>query len=330
MPAPRVPGAAAPDLVLRAPAKINLGLRILRRRRDGYHEIHTRLATIALSDILGFTRVSAPPGTPPEIECAGPETAGVPTGPTNLVARATALLSEAAGTPLPAIRIRLDKRIPAGAGLGGGSSDAATTLLGVNRLLGLGFPRSRLHRLAARIGMDAPFFLYRGFALATGRGDCVFPLAGPAPALPLVLLLPEFAVPTPEAFRGLGLAPGESRGAQPGAAGTGTIPSPPGASPSRDIATRLARIDLRNDLETSSQLRKMPIPDAVPAMRRALMREGALGAAMTGSGSAVFGVFADVAAAARAAAGLAGATWFRPVATRTMGRTEPMAARLPC
>lgn len=182
-------------LLVKAPAKVNLGLRVFGRRRDGYHQVRTLLAAVDWSDTLCFE----PGGHGVRLECSDPE---IPTDGRNLVLKAVSRLEEHLGRRLPGVRIRLEKRIPVGRGLGGGSSDAAAALTALNRLFDLGLRRPTLVRLAARIGMDVPFFLYGGLAVATGRGEQVFPLAA-APELWLVLLLPDFGVATEAAYRSL-------------------------------------------------------------------------------------------------------------------------------
>ena len=321
------PAAGPPPLVVRAPAKVNFGLRVLGRRADGYHRIRTRLATIALWDELRFE----PGGRGARLRSVG-EAGGdpIPGGRENLVLRAAEGLESAVGRPLPGVSILLRKRIPAGRGLGGGSSDAAATLTGLNRLFRLGRSRAELHRTAAAIGMDVPFFLYGGAAVAGGRGDAVFPLAEPRgaapPPLPLVLLLPRFGISTAAAYRGLdpassGRGPERDPGRRP-------------AAPVGRIADLRGRPDFdggpsfpsspdgfRNDLERSAVLESTALGREIGEMRRALLTSGALASAMSGSGSAVYGVFDDPAAAEEAARRLDGREW-RAVATRTVSRSE--------
>ena len=150
-------------------AKINLTLEVLGRREDGYHEVRTILQTIDLADTITFEE-----STELSVESSDPSLAGEE----NLVWRAADLLKRSDGHPGGA-RIRLEKRIPMNMGLGGGSSDAATTLLGLNTLWGLGLDPAALHGLAASLGSDVPFFLTGGTCLGTGRGDETSPLPGP-------------------------------------------------------------------------------------------------------------------------------------------------------
>jgi 4-diphosphocytidyl-2-C-methyl-D-erythritol kinase len=155
------------DLV--APAKLNLVLEVTGRRADGYHEIASLMQTIDLAD-----RVRLEEAHSLEIEVQGQQVLGVPVeGPRNLAYRAAHALAEAARLPNVGARIVLEKRIPAGMGLGGGSSDAAAVLRGLNRLWGLDLDRKRLSRMAAEIGSDVAFFLWGGSALVRGRGELV-------------------------------------------------------------------------------------------------------------------------------------------------------------
>lgn len=177
-----------------APAKINLSFEIKDRRADGFHEIETLMAPISLSDRL-------------TIEANGNEDGGVllscddlslPTGEGNLVVRAAKLFREATNNRA-GIKIALEKKIPHGAGLGGGSSDAASTLLGLNELFGAGLKEDNLIKLAAQLGSDVPFFIVRSAAICRGRGEIVSPIALSA-HFNLLLLKPDFGVPTPWAY----------------------------------------------------------------------------------------------------------------------------------
>jgi 4-diphosphocytidyl-2-C-methyl-D-erythritol kinase len=174
-----------------APAKINLNFRILRRREDNFHEIETLMAPISLGDELLIK-----PAERLDFTC---DDASLPGGDDNLVLRAArSFFAEIKAEPK--VRIELRKKIPHGAGLGGGSSDAASTLLGLNEMHGSALPLSRLTHLAAEIGSDVPFFLARSAATCRGRGEIVEPVT-PLPPWPLLLLKPEFGVPTPWAYR---------------------------------------------------------------------------------------------------------------------------------
>lgn len=164
-------------LELIAPAKLNLALEVTGRRPDGYHEVVSVMQTIDLADRV---RLSEAPGI--EMEVAGEAQQGVPReGPRNLAYSAAAALARTAGRSDLGVRIELEKGIPAGMGLGGGSTDAAAVLRGLNRLWGLDLPPAQLSQIAAEIGSDVPFFLHGGTALVTGRGEVVEPLPDVAP-----------------------------------------------------------------------------------------------------------------------------------------------------
>jgi 4-diphosphocytidyl-2-C-methyl-D-erythritol kinase len=162
---------------LRAPAKLNLTLDVVGRRPDGYHELRSILQTISLAD-----EVRVAPNEDLKFTCSDPALAGLD----NLVWRAATLLRDEAGIREGAA-IELDKRVPAAAGLGGGSSDAAAALVGLARLWRLDWPLERLAALAASLGSDVPFFLWGGTALAEGRGERIRPLP-PLAGLWFVLL----------------------------------------------------------------------------------------------------------------------------------------------
>ena len=177
---------------LLAPAKINLSLRILGKRADGFHEIESLMAPISLCDTLELAEAPEPGIA---FTCSDPT---LPCDDTNLVVRAARRFFETAKRPA-AVSIHLQKVIPHGAGLGGGSSDAAATLDGLNRWFGEPLDAATLHRLAAEIGSDVPFFLAKGAAVCRGRGEIVTPTAF-THRLPLLLVKPDFGVPTPWAY----------------------------------------------------------------------------------------------------------------------------------
>jgi 4-diphosphocytidyl-2-C-methyl-D-erythritol kinase len=252
-------------LVVLTSAKVNLALDVLGKRSDGYHEIATVMQTVDLFDRL--TLEAAPTIS---LETDDP---ALPTDERNLIVRAAVLLREAAGVERGA-RIRLRKRIPVAAGLGGGSSDAAATLWGLDRLWGLRWPRARLLGLAGELGMDVPFFLTGGPALATGRGERVERLSR-AGSHALVLVNPRVPLSTREVYQRV--PPGWR--AEPSGA-RGVVEA---------LATRnAARVGaaLTNHLEAFVA----PCFPPVDRMKAALMAAGALGSVMSGSGPTVFGV----------------------------------------
>ena len=174
-----------------APAKINRELRVGRIRPDGFHEVRSRMVAIDLAD-----RLSAGPGESLEFSCDDP---AVPQGSENLVVRAAQALAKDAGIA-PRARLTLEKRVPMGGGLGGGSSDAAVTLLLLDRLWKLETPIERLQNVAAGLGSDVPFFLTGGEADVSGRGEIVAPVVDSQEAH-LLLLVPPFSIPTADVYR---------------------------------------------------------------------------------------------------------------------------------
>ena len=243
---------------------MNLALEILGKRIDGYHELATVMQTIDLAD-----RVTLEEADDVALATSSPD---VPGGPGNLAWRAALALREAAKVDR-GVRITLDKRIPVAAGLGGGSADAAAVLMGLSRLWRLRWSRARLAEVAVTLGMDVPFFLEGGVALATGRGEKLSAVTG-AP-LALVLVNPGVAVSTAEIYARVTPAmysSGERARAMLEALRT----------------RRPARVawSLYNGLEAAAAALS---PD-VTRMRAALLAAGALGAAMSGSGPTVFGI----------------------------------------
>lgn len=288
-------------LTFPAHAKINLDLRVLGVRPDGYHDLRTIFQSLALHDTVTVTSRRGPFS----VECTEPS---VPTDRRNLVWKAASLLWRTAGagrtrrSEPSGVLVRLDKRIPAQAGLGGGSADAAVTLLALTRLWGLALDMPTLSRLAARLGSDVPFFLAGGTALGLGRGDDIYPLAD-LPPTALVIVRPSFGVSTVEAYEWFDAdvrRPGRDRPVRPLPAGW-----PAWAA------------SLKNDLEP-------PVTGRHPTIGRikqALVDAGAVTAAMSGSGSAVFGLFDRAEAARRTASDLARPGW-TIVCTRTLSRRQ--------
>jgi 4-diphosphocytidyl-2-C-methyl-D-erythritol kinase len=287
-------------LVLRPSGKINLTLRVGPLRADGFHDVRTLYQSIALSDRLTlaerrgpFTVVSTSPG--------------VPTDRTNLVYAAAAALWSAlgrSGEPRD-VHVRLIKQIPVAAGLGGGSADAAAALVGLNALWSGRLGRPHLARLAAELGSDVPFFLQGGTALGAGRGEELYPVDD-LPRLPLVVIKPSFGVSAGDAYRWLD----EDRR-------TGQVqPTRPRPAPALDLGWPGGPLALTNDLEAPVTRRHPAIDDLLAALARA----GATAAAMTGSGSAVFGVFSSGVPRAAIRA-LERPDWL-VIVTRTMNRRE--------
>jgi 4-diphosphocytidyl-2-C-methyl-D-erythritol kinase len=253
-----------------APAKINLSLRVQHRRADGYHELETMMVPLDLADQLTLQRIDGPDGRF-EFTCSE---ADVPSDDKNLVVQAIRRLGEAHG-PFPAMRWHLEKRIPHGAGLGGGSSDAAAALRAANDWLGLGLSLTALHAVAAEIGSDVPFFLHGSAGICRGRGELIDPRPDFQPCLPVLLIKPPFPVPTPWAYQQWASAPmlpGVSYDAQSVTGADGTA------------------LTLINDLERPVFAKHLLLAD----MKMWLLNRPEVAAAlMSGSGSTVFAVLHD-------------------------------------
>jgi len=288
-------------LRLRAHAKVNLSLRVGALGDDGYHPLATVFQTVSLCDLLYARRIDEGDGGPPD--AATPlrlSVAGAELPADNTVVRAVRLLAEEArrrGVDPAGLDMRLLKRVPAGAGLGGGSSDAVAALAAAARLWGLRCdpvdPDGALRRIAAEIGSDVPFFLHGGTALGTGRGTRIAPLT-PLPQTWLVIAAPDVHVGTPAAYAAF------DRRAAVAAAEAGDLVPPTGAPQAPPYAPVLDASWMGNDLtEAVSGL----APEVAQVAAR-LRRLGAALAQMTGSGAASFGVFAGRREAARAAARL--------------------------
>jgi 4-diphosphocytidyl-2-C-methyl-D-erythritol kinase len=258
-------------VLLRACAKVNYALEVRGLRGDGYHEISSVLQSVSLADELeiqrsrgGFELIFEPEG--------------VEIGPLeeNTVYKAWALLWETSGRELPT-RIRLHKKIPAGAGLGGGSADAAAVLVGMNELFDLGLDAEKLRTIGARIGADVPFCLSGGTALARGVGEILTPLPAP-PAHRLMIVKPERGADTGGIYRA------HDERCTEGKASADQVVAALRSGSLTELAGAVG-----NDLEpVTAEL----VPE-VAAYRREMLRAGALGAAMTGTGTAVYGIFED-------------------------------------
>jgi 4-diphosphocytidyl-2-C-methyl-D-erythritol kinase len=256
-------------MTVRSFAKVNLGLEIVGKRPDGYHDIRTLFQTISLADEID---IGPEPGG--LIGLAGDDPTVAWDG-TNLVYRAAQALRAETGTSGGA-RLAVRKKIPAGRGLGGGSSNAAVTLLGLDRLWGLGLGTARLAPLARGLGADVPYFLHGGLCLGEGIGDRLTPLPDLVP-LVCLLVVPPYPIPTPSIYAGVDAAL-----TSPGKVGK--------------IERFLGSGDfglLENDLERV-------IFRAYPELKpwTSFFRErGALVSQVSGSGSAVYGLFPDTASA---------------------------------
>ncbi len=263
-----------------SPAKINLYLKVVRRRRDGFHDLVTVFERISLGDDI--TLKPAASGISLKTDSRK-----VPSGPENLVWRAAALLKLRCRVKT-GVSIRLKKRIPVAAGLGGGSSNAASVLLGLNRLWKLRLSKKKLLAFGAELGSDVPFFLLDvPRALGRGRGEVLRPLAGKSRKIWHCLVKPPFGISTKQAYSGL----------KPAAL------TPPG-SDVKMLVRSIQKGDfgrfsglLTNSLEVSLNKRLK----TVSKIKKELLRQGAIASLMSGSGSTVFGVFRTEREAGRAA-----------------------------
>ncbi len=281
-------------VVVRANAKINWGLELLARRDDGYHEIRTITQTVSVHDTVAVALAEA------GLRLSVRGTWGAPEGPPNLCWRAAELFRERYGVPA-GVTITLDKHVPAGAGLGGGSSDCVATLAALALLTGAG-EAHELGELAAALGSDTVLFLTGGAAVCSGRGEIVAPLAGTR-RYDLVIAKPDCSVATAEAYAMMGpedFSDGSRMTALAALLGSS-------AEPAR-VATQLA-----NAFEAKVAALLPPVAE----LRADMMAAGALGARLTGSGSAVFGLAADAVAAAQIAAKLAARGYWATAAQST-------------
>lgn len=267
-------------VILRAHAKINLNLKVVGRRPDGFHDIESIVQTITLHDTLTLEEAQ---GGAIELSVRPPLVTG---DPDNLVWQAWETLSARLGSnSRRGVRLLLEKRIPIGAGLGGGSSDAAAVLIGLDRLWRLGLSPAEMHTLAAPLGSDVPFFLTGGTARLRGRGDVVEPLPDLL-GYALVLVYPGLPISTRAAYSQVQV-PLTPRGE------TGSMPAfEPAAHGAVDGWVRLG-----NDLEPGA----LDVCPAIMTIKRWLVKAGARSAAMSGSGSSVFGTFEDPETADRVA-----------------------------
>lgn len=270
-------------LELIAPAKINLFLQVLGKRADGYHDLRSLMCCVGLHDTLTL-RMDAACNA---ITCSDP---GLPCDEKNLALKAALRFQRhlAAETPLEPrhLSIHLTKRIPVGAGLGGGSSDAAAVLQALNQYYNTPLDRDQLMAMALSLGADVPFFIDGKPAIAQGVGERLAPYGQLSP-LSVVIVYPGFGISTAQVFKNLnlGLTKCEKQ--------------------LRYFPFKYGKFDtarhLCNDLETVA-LQQFPV---IGNIKEELLKQGASGALMTGSGSAVFGLFASIEAARQAGSALA-------------------------
>ena len=270
-----------------APAKVNLYLRITGRRHDGYHLLDSLMVPISLGDEVEISRVDGAPGS----LALAADDPDLPLGEDNTVRQAVRAFRERTGRLEP-VAVNIRKRIPIGAGLGGGSTDAAAALRGMNDLLGAGLSVEDLLALGLSVGADVPFFIRGESARARGIGE-ELSAVGPLPRLWMVVLFPNLAVSTAWVYRNF-----RSKLTKP--------------SNNNNLVRKLDTPHevvevLVNDLETVTMGRY----PRIARLKDRLNESGAIGSLMSGSGSAVFGVFADEAGARQAFTGFEGEKGFR-------------------
>ena len=281
-----------------AAAKLNLGLRVLYKRADGFHELRTLFQTIGLADWIDvqYTASRSREVTlESELNIAD-----------NLIVRAANALLDETGK-IGRVHFKLTKRIPMGGGLGGGSTDAAAVLLGLPALMNVRVPIEVLSRLGGALGSDVPFFLHGGRALGLGRGTELYPLPD-GPSEPVLLVAPGFPISTPEAYRTL------SSQLEGGAVSTAGFE----AEVWRNDGSRFyrgKRESLKNDFEGPAFAQ---FPE-LAGMQRKLWATGASPAGMTGSGSTMYGIYENREALASAEVAL---KQWRTIRTATMSRAQ--------
>jgi 4-diphosphocytidyl-2-C-methyl-D-erythritol kinase len=276
-------------ITLQSPAKINLCLSVLGRRPDGYHDVEMLMQMVGLFDevtvSLGGTGIS--------VTCDSP---AAPSGEENIAWKAAWEMLRISGNKA-GLTIEIKKKIPVAAGLGGGSGNAAAVLAAMNRLLGMGLDREQLAEIGALIGMDVPFFFFGPTALAQGRGEILTELT-PLPRIPILLVNPGFETSTAWVYKNLNL----------------------GLTKNGDC-NKIARLNLRNiasglhnDLENVTSA----VHPVINRIKDSLLKRGAMGALMSGSGPTVFGLFETLAACRAAADSLSPEGWrLYPVETLT-------------
>ena len=265
-----------PVLDVTACAKLNLSLDVLDRRPDGYHDMRMVMQTVDLRDAI---RLETGTGKPLSM---GSDLGFLPANERNLAAAAALKLAEETGADYGGLSIALKKTIPVCAGMAGGSADAAAVLRGLNALLGLGLSPARLEEIGAKVGSDVPYCVRGGTVLAEGRGEVLTDLP-PLPACWAVIAKPAFPVSTPELFRALDALRIRRR---PDTAGLIA------ALRAGDLAGVARR--MYNVFEDALPPRRA---GEIQALKNHLIQQGAMGACMTGTGSAVFGLFSGEAAA---------------------------------
>ncbi len=275
------------SITIKAPAKVNYLLDVIRRRPDGYHDLRMVMQRVNLCDEITITLTGRPGIT---VRCGKN---GVPDGPGNIAWKAANVLLELAGGSQGA-DISITKNIPVAAGLGGGSSDAASVLMGMNELLALELSDQRLMEIGVKLGADVPFFIFKKTALAEGIGEALTVMPE-MPAAWVLLVNPGVHVSTAWVYKNLQLTNRD-----------GLARLPTLYDSVADICSIFA-----NDLESVT----IPAFPVIAEIKAAMLRHGALGAMMSGSGPTVFGLYQDREAAEQAKVAITtGTNWFAAVA----------------
>ena len=268
-------GDRPPTLSLVAPAKVNLFLRILRKREDGFHELASLFQTVSLLDTLDFWADDPDADAPVASMEVDPESVGregIPTDGSNLVMRALQLFADKTGERRR-IHCKLRKAIPAQAGLGGGSGDCATALFAANRLAGFKASEQELIEWSAELGSDISFFFSRGSAYCTGRGEIIENVP-PLPSTSLYLIKPPYGCSTPAVFKQLGLQPGE------------TFPGPDPREMLSSFQSSVYGAPYLNDLEPPA----CAVAPELQSLRDDIASCGFEHVMMSGSGSTIFAI----------------------------------------
>ena len=258
------------DISLKALAKINLGLDVVRRREDGYHEVRMIMQTIQLYDRLDIKRTHEP-GIQIQTNLSF-----LPVNENNLIYKAAKLLMDEFSIT-DGVSVKLDKRIPVAAGMAGGSTDAAAMLIGVNRLFSLGLTKRELMERGVQIGADVPYCIMRGTALAEGIGEALSPLP-PMVKCPVLIAKPSISVPTKFVYQNLKL---DDTTIHPD---IDRLIDDIKAKNLHDIAAHMGNV-----LETVT----IPNYPVIDEIKKHMLSNGAVGAMMSGSGPTVFGLFDD-------------------------------------
>ena len=258
------------DISLKALAKINLGLDVVRRREDGYHEVRMIMQTIQLYDRLDIKRTQEP-GIQIQTNLSF-----LPVNENNLIYKAAKLLMDEFSIT-DGVSVKLDKRIPVAAGMAGGSTDAAAMLIGVNRLFSLGLTKRQLMERGVQIGADVPYCIMRGTALAEGIGEALSPLP-PMVKCPVLIAKPSISVSTTFVYQNLKL---DDTTIHPD---IDRLRDDIKAKNLHDIAAHMGNV-----LETVT----IPNYPVIDEIKKHMLSNGAVGAMMSGSGPTVFGLFDD-------------------------------------